>query len=94
MLYAKLACKRETEERVRSITGLDFTSESFVNVVLHNRRLVASAESAALDARNWRVIQALLPNLAESLVHSHALSEDARRKIREIITLLRRKHWV
>jgi hypothetical protein len=86
MLYLKSAAKRQVEERVRSITGLEFSSESFINVVLHNKRLVSSAECNSQDASKWRAIKQQLPFAAEALVNSNTLSEDARCKIREIIT--------
>ena len=55
MLYSKLASDRNQAERIRNVTGMDYTSENFVQSVLALRRSRAQENAMSEEARKWKL---------------------------------------
>lgn len=85
ILYSRLANQRASDERVRSVTGMEFTACNFINTSIHNRRLTASVNKLSSDASKWRCLCMRIPQLAQTLDGAHRLSDEAQQKINDII---------
>ena len=89
MLFGKMAHNRMLEERVRGVTGLNYTGDTFVNLALENKKLKSVNRTLSADASKWARLRATMPQLSEVLDIQHEsvgeLSVDACIKIRDII---------
>jgi hypothetical protein len=54
LMFSKLSIKRQPEERVRNITGMDFTPENFVHAIQEHKRLAKQAQETTQETAQWR----------------------------------------
>lgn len=85
MMFARLAEQHSVHERVRNVTGLEFSPSNFINIALGKKRLANTIDKYMAEAGMWRRMCAEVPLLAEIMDRRHLLSQDAKTKISDII---------